>query len=146
MPDGCEQCHDLGYTTFPGGRWAQAQLCDACSVPCRKCADDERIIARGDDGKTWVAACSCVAARRRIAQFNLAHLPAAYHAKTVEDFEATTKDQRAVKSRILGFQTRGQAGDSGVLVVGDPGVGKTHLMCGILRFLILERGLDARYV
>ena len=143
----CSVCDDVYYVTRPGTRWAQASLCQACSVPCPACGGAERVIERRPDGRTWVTPCGrCGPLRRRIARFNAAHLPAAYYNKSVEAFEAQNKEQNAVKRQMLRFQSRGEAGDSGVLIVGNPGVGKTHLMCGILRFLILERGMVCRYV
>jgi DNA replication protein DnaC len=64
----------------------------------------------------------------------------------VESFEATNAEQRAVKHWLLAFQSGGMPGGRGILMLGNPGIGKTHLLTGILRFLVLERGLDCRYV
>jgi len=141
----CTQCENLGYRTFNGKRWAQATVC-TCQNPCPACEGDGAIIQWGDDGKTWVKACKCVGVNRRVQRYNDAHLPARYHGKTVEDFVVEATGHQSVKKWLLDFQKRGQANDPGFLLFGGPGVGKTHLLCGILRFLVMERGLQCRYI
>jgi len=83
---------------------------------------------------------------QRVARYNGAQLPAAYHMKTVEGFQAATDHQRRVKHALLDFQNRGRPGDIGMLIMGNPGTGKTHLLCGLLRFLTLEGGMNCRYI
>ena len=64
----------------------------------------------------------------------------------MEDFVVEAPGHQAVKKWLLDFQKRGKALDAGFLLFGGPGVGKTHLLCGILRFLVMERGLECRYI
>jgi len=147
LSTGCNNCQDLGYTTRRGGRWAEAALCE-CGSPCPACQDEGRVIDRDDQGRTWVKPCECVSRRKRIAQFNRARVPAAYHDKNVEypSFQPATRSQADAQRWLTQFQQRRGAGDRGILMMGPPGVGKTHLLCGIIRFLVLERGLECRYV
>lgn len=147
----CTNCDGLGYTTGRGKRWAAAQECD-CQSPCPRCKGEGRIITQDAEGRAWVTPCGCVGLRHRIRRYNEARLPAAYHNKLIEDFDprrGTQLDQDRAKDALfafLGFQEKGTAGDRGILLMGPPGVGKTHLMCGIIRFLTLERGQECRYV
>lgn len=131
------------YRTQPGRRWAVANL---HPEHCPVCNDELRIISRGTDGKTFVSTCECVNVRRRIRLYNQAHLPAAYHDKRIESFDAKSRNQHAALHEIKKFRDKGAPGDSGLLLVGAPGVGKTHLVTALLRFLVLERGVECRYV
>ena len=131
------------YRTYPGRRWAEAKL---HPETCPLCDDELRVISRGDDGKTYVASCECVVVRRRIRLYNNAHLPAAYHDKRIESFDAKSRNQHVALHEIKKFRDKGAPGDSGLLLVGAPGVGKTHLVTALLRFMILERGVECRYV
>ncbi len=145
MSADCKRCDGHGYITSADGRYARADLC-TCQSPCPVCKDDQRILTRRDDGRVFVTPCECVGLRRRIARFRAATIPAAFHGKTVEQLQARTKEEQAVKRWLLDFQGGGAPGARGLLLVGNPGVGKTHALCGLLRFLTLERGLEARYV
>ena len=131
------------YRTEAGRRWAVARL---YPEQCAVCDDELRTITRGPDGKTFVAPCECVSVRRRIRQYNAAHLPAAYHDKRIEAFDAKSRNQHAALHEIKRFRDKGAPGDPGLLLVGAPGVGKTHLVTALLRFLVLERGVECRYV
>lgn len=100
---------------------------------------------RRPDGRVWAVPCECGQLRYRVARFDEAKLPAFFHGKTVERWDTKTRDEQAVKQWALAFQEKGKAGDRGILLVGGPGVGKTHLLCAILRFLTLERGIMCRF-
>ncbi len=106
------------------------------------------MITRDERGRTWVAICECVQRRKRVRLFNRAKIPAAYHAKNVErpSFVPATRSQADAQRWLLKFQARGELGGRGVLMMGPPGIGKTHLLCGALRFLTLERGLECMYI
>lgn len=142
---GCYTCYDTGYLSNARSRWAEAARC-RCRTPCAVCGGQGRNVERGPDGRTWVNRCDCWHLDKRIRIFNSAHLPAGYHGKTLETFEPTTDKQRSVVRWLAQFCARGGPGDRGALITGNPGVGKTHLVCAILRFLVLERGLGCRYV
>ena len=131
------------YRTHAGKRWAEATLHPAS---CPACKDELRTITRDSGGKTYVAPCACVNVRRRIRLYNSAHLPSAYHNKRIEAFDAKSRNQHAALHEVKKFRDKGVVGDDGLLLVGAPGVGKTHLITALLRFLVLERGVECRYV
>ncbi|HIA05032.1 MAG TPA: hypothetical protein EYN66_24565 [Myxococcales bacterium] len=141
----CQECEGLGYITINGRRWAESKICK-CKHPCRDCRGEGRHIERDDQGMTFVTTCDCIHLKKRVRRFNQAHIPGAYHGKTVESFQPKTKLQNAVRQWLLAFQKRGKSSDRGILVMGNPGVGKTHLICGVLRYLVLERGQNCRYI
>jgi DNA replication protein DnaC len=87
-----------------------------------------------------------VGLNKRVHRFNRARIPGAYHSKMVESYQAGSPYQKEVKHWLLAFQKRGVPGDRGIMIMGNPGLGKTHLVCGVLRYLVLERGLTCRYI
>ncbi len=141
----CYTCCDTRYVTHARSRWAAALRCK-CSAECTHCGGEGRTIQRADDGRTWVSPCDCSHLDKRIRLFNSANLPPGYHGKTLAGFEPSTDAQRGIVRWLGQFNARGGPGDRGALITGNPGVGKTHLVSGVLRFLILERGLACRYV
>ena len=142
----CTDCHDLGYRTMRGKRWAEAEVCH-CKRPCPDCGGEGRLIQRQENGRTYVVDCDCRMLEARVRHFNGAHLPAAYHDKTIESFAGElSPQQREVKTFLLSYQATCRPSARGVLMVGPCGVGKTHVLCGLLRYLILEQAQVCRYI
>jgi DNA replication protein DnaC len=104
-----------------------------------------RIVERAD-GTRAARTCACRAARRTARMVAAARIPQRYADCTLEDFvpnyagrnnslaAALVQAQKFVKGYPL--DTDGK----GLLLVGEIGVGKTHLAVGILQALIAERG------
>ena len=143
-PD-CRRCGGAGYVTSGEGRYAAAQVCE-CSAPCPVCNGTRQVAERRPDGRVFVSPCGCAQVAARIARFNDAQIPAYFHAKDAMRFDDKSPDERAIKRWVVQFQDAGKPGDRGILIVGNPGVGKTHLLCALIRYLTLERGIACRYV
>jgi DNA replication protein DnaC len=97
----------------------------------------------GADGVRRVERCSCwreESGRKRLATANV---PRRYQHCTLANFEAYNESlQRAVASaaRVIDAFPAGEGGDRGLLLIGMPGVGKTHLAVAILKACIVDRG------
>ena len=141
----CRICLRAGYVTRRGPRWAAASVCD-CRTPCPICDGRHRVIRREENGRTYVADCVCRGLTRRVALFNAAQLPAAYHNKSLDGFRCETRAQELLVHHLRHYQEHGRPGHRGILLAGNPGVGKTHLLCALLSHLSLEMGLSCRYV
>ena len=101
-----------------------------------------------EDGYEVSVACECRSALGRIRYYNDACLPADYGEKQLDGLEIYEGSNLAkVRKRLqveLGkpapFQERG------FLLYGPPGVGKTHLLCSVVRDLTLDLGVACKYV
>jgi len=100
-----------------------------------------------DDGDRKVAVqCDCAHLGQRIALFNACAIPGKFAGRWIEDLNDQHRSQKEVKYALLKYRDEYKLGDSGFLLWGEPGVGKTHLLCGLLGYLTLERGIAARFV
>lgn len=107
------------------------------------------------DNVRTVGRCRCQQLPDRIERFNRAGVPARHASSTLTSFalgmgrsEGATKAYTEIirwKSRFeKAFQ--GQETWPGLLLHGAVGRGKTHLMVGLVRWMVLEQGIDARFV
>ncbi len=140
----CEQCGGASYRIGAKEEVAVARIC-SCSSPCPRC-NDRRVVMVEQDGRRVAAACSCTDLRRRIELFNAARVPARFADKWVDDIRPTHDSQGRVLYELLRYQDEFERGQKGFLLWGAPGLGKTHLMCGLVTYLTLERGLSCRFI
>ena len=141
----CEQCGMLMYVTSVEGEHAHAQPCH-CVEECTQCNGTMYLEEQNDAGYTVVKPCDCQHLFTRIENYNRSQIPARYHGATLEGFEELSDSLVAVKYEVLKYRQNFQVGDPGLLLAGAPGTGKTHLMCALLAYLTLERGIHSRFV
>ncbi len=116
----------------------------AVATTCQHCRGSGWIVHERD-GITAAERCSCVAATRAADALDLAQIPPLYRQASFENF-ALPKDNpihNAAMAKVMvevrGFTREFPAGDKpGLLFIGDPGVGKTHLAVATLRALIAK--------
>lgn len=144
MTDVCELCDGNGYRIETAGQLASASLC-TCSRHCPKCGDTGFVV-RDVGGRKEAELCDCRHLADRIRLFNACGIPSKFAGRWIEDYNDQHRSQKEVKYALLKYRDEYQVGDPGILLWGEPGVGKTHLICGLLSYLTLERGIAARFV
>lgn len=132
----------VGLSIRAEGAWAVA---DVLARPrCESCGGSGWTVVPGPEN--WNRRCICQRAVRRAALWNAAHVPARHATASFETWRRPTgKDPGAeVRTWAEALEPMGIA--SGLLLVGDPGLGKTHLAVASIRHAVLERGFAARFV
>jgi len=141
----CEVCHGSSYLVERQGEWSVARLCD-CVKPCPACRDTG-FVAQGDGFRAPRKVCTCRMIHERIRRFNAAGIPARHAHCTLVTFEknrTNLKTFEEVHRWIQEYQRRGD--NRGLVLFGEVGRGKTHLMVATVRELIFRYGVTARFV
>jgi DNA replication protein DnaC len=151
---GCDKCDNQGYRVFRDGEWARAEVC-VCKKECATCRGERFVLVR--EGSYEVAApCACAPLFGRVRTFNEALIPAGYAEKRltpsgpsdVHGFsDRGLESLKRAKNAINRYRMSVDATDAhGLVLVGGFGLGKTHLVCALVGFLTLQRGLQCRFV
>jgi len=113
---------------------------------CTICNGSGLRVVERDDGLRVAQTCACRLARRTERMIAAARIPQRYTGCTLESYETRFPGADGSLASAL-LQARSfvkayplETDGKGLLLIGDVGIGKTHLAVGILQQLIAERG------
>ncbi len=152
----CGECRGKTYVIDRRGDRAQARVC-ACSARCGVCEgrgyvyeEREQSFSAKVGPKRYEVLVECVCQRRaqRVTHFNEVGLPGVVAHASFDSYRAFNEAQDRARSLAKHFALRfDKAGvNKGFILSGPVGTGKTHLMAASLSHLVLEMGVQARYV
>ena len=144
----CPKCSGKGLIPVAEEFYATIGLCDCIHPsPCPRCGGSGHILALME-GVERVGRCKCQILPDRARLFNFAKLPARYAEATLESYEARDEATRAAKEAAEQWVHDYAAGNTkrGLLLHGEVGRGKTHLLVGVARRLTLEHNKRVRFV
>jgi DNA replication protein DnaC len=147
----CARCEWKGYLTFSHEAIADVRLCECQGSVCPNCGGEGgKEVLLESQNRAWKS-CDCAKLARRMELYRAAQIPGRFADKTLDAFAPNDDSQAKARAHFYKLYydpttaRSFQPGDPGVLLMGPPGVGKTHLMIGFLRNLLLERGIPCRF-
>jgi len=145
----CPQCRDKKYTLLNQNGKLQAKLC-SCFL-CEECDGAGRVFHQDDRGVAFLSDCSfCFTLRKRLRLLSDSGIPGKFANATLEIYQPIGLHNKKALSRTKNFlddvKDAPQEPHRGLLFMGGPGLGKTHLVVSILKQLILEAGVDGKFV
>ena len=147
----CNTCRDLQYVVSNLKGKVQAKACK-CFV-CDNCQGTGRILQEDPEGISRIRECQCADFAKRIKIFNHAGIPGKFVHEGLDNYEVNPPRHRTLKEALIRSRTfikefiqmKGQY-SQGLIFMGDPGLGKTHLAVSIIRELILKHGVECKFV
>jgi len=145
----CSKCKGNKYILSNYEGKLQAKPC-RCFI-CEECDGDGRVFRQNDRGIAFLSKCSfCSTTRKRLRLLNDSGIPGKFYNATLEIYQPVGLQNKKALSRsqdfLKDFKQTSQQIQRGLLFMGGPGLGKTHLVVSILKKLILEEGLDGKFV
>ncbi len=143
----CAACRNQnGLITLAGADSARAELC-SCLSPCPRCKGAGEALEVDADGyKVWRRCPLCSSARKNLRFFNEANLPPRYHGAQVNNYRNLGGNQGELKDMMRHYVMGFKKEPRGILLIGKPGVGKTHLLCALVRVFTLRDGIPCRFI
>jgi DNA replication protein DnaC len=152
----CGECGGRTYVIERRGDRAHARVC-RCSVQCELCEGrgyayevrEETFSAKvGPKRYEVLVPCVCQRRAKRLEHFNEVGLPGVMTHASFEGYRAFNEAQDRARNLAMHFAHHyDKAGvNKGFILSGPVGTGKTHLLAATLKHLVLEVGLEARYV
>ncbi len=143
----CPLCQGQLVVTRARGDFAIAERC-RCQTPCPQCDGSGFFFETNTAGYEVTVPCRCRRLDQSARAFAQAMVPARYAAAHFGRIEAGEQgsDIAAARRTAWRFAKEFESGVRGLLFHGPSGTGKTLIATCILRYLLLERGVRARFV
>jgi len=145
----CSSCRDLHYVVSNVKGKVQAKVCKCFA--CEDCQGTGRILEEDENGISRIRMCQCADFSKKLKLFNQAGIPGKFVHEGLDNYEVTRhRSQKDALTRSRTFikefiQMKGQY-SQGLIFMGDPGLGKTHLAVSIIKELILKHGVECKFV
>ena len=145
----CKQCLNRKVIVRAGETVSIAEPCPSCVASCSQCRGRGYSIIE-QNGYEYAVDCSCKGNTKFLWAFNSAQIPSLYADKIFSAFGAddyhVSSAQQDAQEAIFRWSRTYQHGDSGFVLYGPYGTGKTLLMCQAISTLTLQFGVQCRYV
>ncbi len=144
----CPTCRGDGYEVYLEAGRCRARVCGCVGV-CALCGGrGRRLVLDTAEGVERMVRCRCQRVPDRIHLFDSIGLPAIYANASFSSFDPNRPGARPGFSLAVNWVEQYRPGDhnGGLVLYGDVGRGKTHLLAAILRELVFQHGVRCRFL
>ncbi len=143
MKRSCTTCDGSGVVLTPLGSRANAAVC-GCSRHCSLCRDSGRLFSKDAAHREFVRICECEQRRQRVRLYNEAGVPAKFFDARLRDEQKDRHNADAYNTFVLHAKDYSR-NDRGLVLMGAPGTGKTHLVAAFIYELIFRHGMPTLF-
>ena len=139
----CARCHGEGVLISPGPNTATAEVC-ACMRVCLTCRGRRYLFSRDAQGREIARPCACEQNKVHVRLFNEAQVPGKFADARLRDGYRDNANQHAFNAfKLLAHDFK--KGNRGILLMGQPGVGKSWLVVAFIHELIFRHGIPVLF-
>lgn len=147
----CSTCRDHQYVVSNQKGKIRAEACKCYA--CESCQGAGRILEEDENGISRIRECQCGNFFKKLKLFNHAGIPGKFVHEGLDNFEVASPRHRSLKDALTRSRTflkefiqmKGHY-SQGLIFMGEPGLGKTHLAVSIIKDLILKHGVECKFV
>lgn len=125
----------------------RANICNCYN--CGQCGGEGRIYVEDERGISSVKDCECAVLGKKLKRIEDVGIPGKYVRADIGSwfaFDPQEMTQKTALSRSESFVKDFGKSNKGLVFMGGPGVGKTHLAVSIIKALSMEKGIDCKFV
>lgn len=143
---GCKKCLHQGYVVSKREEFSHASLCE-CVGKCTTCNGDGVVSYKNENNYALLSSCpNCGYLKSNIRKYNLARIPAKFsEVLMVDTYKPRSKHQQVALKYVKETFIKNYPNHRGYALMGNPGVGKTHLVIGTIAELTIERGVSCLF-
>ena len=147
----CRRCRDKKYIFINQKGKVQVEACTC--FECKVCEGSRRIFEETSEGISKIRECECNGLIKRISLFNQAGIPGKFVHEDFSSFSMDPPQHRTQKNAFLSSKNfiddyvdrKGQY-SQGLIYMGAPGLGKTHLVVSVIKELVMQHGVECKFV
>ena len=147
----CNRCRDRRYVFINQKGKVKAELC--ICFECKVCDGSQRIFEETSEGISKIRECKCSNLNKKIALFNQAGVPGKFVYEEFNSYLANPPQHRTQKNALIlskkfieDYVDRKGQYSQGLIFMGAPGLGKTHLVVSIIKELVMQHGVESKFV
>lgn len=143
----CQLCGGSRIEIIPRGKYAVAQACSDCFLSCDQCDGLGYVFTKDERGREFALKCECQTVLRKISLFNNARIPGQFYGATLHNFDTHQRNslKEALQTAKFFIKKYQQGQSKGLLFMGGVGVGKTRLVCSMVREFIFNHNIPCLF-
>ncbi len=140
----CKKCHGARYLLTNAGGLVRGEVCSC--FECPECRGRGHIFVEDETGISSMRTCVCAGRIQRLKKISEAGIPGKFAGTRFETYHPIDASQKLALRVAQDFVKDFGKSRQGLLFMGRPGLGKTHLAVSVIKALILDKGADCRFV
>lgn len=143
----CQLCGGNRIEIIPRGKFAKAQACTECFQSCELCDGLGYVFTKDDRGREFAVKCECQTLLQQITLFNHARIPGQFYGATLYNFDVNQRPsiKEALQTAKFFIKDYKKGQSKGLLFMGGVGVGKTRLVCSMIREFIFTYNIPCLF-